>query len=259
MPGASFAIMSAAAPVAPTLEIGVVFPPCSHEYYAPCLLQWLSTTVADRTFQFPTKCAHDACSATLSAVHAESLLTDPAYLDLRDKYSARALELEGRVVTCPQPNCSATIVLPDQSLCDPATADPSILCAACNSIMCVRCDVPDHWPTPCTDVKGKAQSRNDLLMLLLAMENKWPHCPNCQAIVERRDGCNYIKCLCGTGFCFKCGVPYRDNVRTTLHRHGQPGCTCGLFNFRPALAAPLLQPGARGSPPHASSFCPRGA
>ncbi|KAJ3368901.1 hypothetical protein GGF31_006036 [Allomyces arbusculus] len=157
------------------------------------------TTVADRTFQFPTKYAHDACPATLSAIHAESLLADPAYHDLRDKYSVCTLEAEGRVASCPQTNWGATIVLPDQSLRDPTTTDPSIRCMAYDSIMCVRCDVPDHWPTPCTNVKDKAKGRSDMPMFILATENEWQHCPNYRAIVERRDGCNYIKCLFGAG------------------------------------------------------------
>ncbi|KAJ3368727.1 hypothetical protein GGF31_006151 [Allomyces arbusculus] len=208
------------------LEIGVVFPPCRHEYCSSCLLQWLSTTVADRTLQFPTKCAHEACPATLSAVHAESLLVNPAYHNLREKYGLRILESEGRVVTCPQPNCCATIILPDQSLRDLAADDLSILCTACNSIMCVRCNVPDHWPRPCADVQSEIDCKIDAPVLLLAKENKWMRCPNCHAIVERRDGCNHIKCLCGTGLHHRRMPPsYAREIRNGLrdhYRHGQP-------------------------------------
>ena len=30
-------------------------------------------------------------------------------------------------------------------------------------------------------------------------------CPNCQTWTTKEDGCNKIKCICGTCFCYKCG------------------------------------------------------
>ncbi|KAN0042070.1 hypothetical protein ACTFIV_004629 [Dictyostelium citrinum] len=37
------------------------------------------------------------------------------------------------------------------------------------------------------------------------LENTKP-CPTCKIIIEKSDGCNSMDCVCGTNFCFGCGI-----------------------------------------------------
>ncbi|KAJ6759605.1 RBR-TYPE E3 UBIQUITIN TRANSFERASE [Salix koriyanagi] len=35
--------------------------------------------------------------------------------------------------------------------------------------------------------------------------NNWRRCPKCRIFVEKIEGCRYMKCRCGTQFCYSCG------------------------------------------------------
>lgn len=48
-------------------------------------------------------------------------------------------------------------------------------------------------------------------------------------MIERQDGCNYMTCKCGAGFCYKCGTAYVSLKGTASNVHGTPGCKCKLF------------------------------
>eukprot|EP00171_Calliarthron_tuberculosum_P009555 IDg9555t1 len=51
------------------------------------------------------------------------------------------------------------------------------------------------------------------------------------------DGCNFIKCRCGRGFCLKCGNGYAqdsdNNDGARENRHGIPTCQCLLLDGIP--------------------------
>jgi len=48
---------------------------------------------------------------------------------------------------------------------------------------------------------------------LLMKSKKYQKCPGCEKIVEKRDGCNHITCICGYQFCYKCGNKYPCKVK----------------------------------------------
>jgi len=36
-------------------------------------------------------------------------------------------------------------------------------------------------------------------------------CPKCSAWVEKKEGCNYVDCKCGTNFCYTCGIEFQSD------------------------------------------------
>ena len=78
---------------------------------------------------------------------------------------------------------------------------------------------------------------DDLQFVLMAREKKWARCPSCDITVDRTHGCNFIKCLCDTGFCYKCSLQYDISKKDDLHQHGKPACNCGLFDVPEEEAA----------------------
>ena len=42
----------------------------------------------------------------------------------------------------------------------------------------------------------------------LIKKEEWSRCPSCQHVVEKSEGCNFMECICGTEFCYGCGVEY---------------------------------------------------
>ena len=83
---------------------------------------------------------------------------------------------------------------------------------------------------------AKASARSDIedhaAMLKMAKDLEWKKCPTCKILVDRIDGCNHVRCRCGTGFCYRCGKAYLTNKATALNCHGLPDCNCGLFNYQ---------------------------
>ncbi|KNE58278.1 hypothetical protein AMAG_05088 [Allomyces macrogynus ATCC 38327] len=212
---------------------GVLFPTCEHEYCAGCLLSWIKSTVNDRTLQFPTTCAHDGCTATLTGEHARKLLAGTAHQQLREKYLLRNIEASGRAVYCPRRACGAMVVVENVKQLQDAP-DALVVCSQCQEQFCFRCRVADHYPLSCAQYRAlPAHERDpeDVALHRLAEQNQWKRCPLCRAVVERKVGCNYMKCLCGAGWCFRCGTKYLDHTSTVLYQHGRPGCDCLLFDM----------------------------
>ena len=38
------------------------------------------------------------------------------------------------------------------------------------------------------------KEREDVMLMKLAMDKKWARCPRCRFVVERTQGCRFIKC-----------------------------------------------------------------
>ncbi|KAM0065920.1 putative IBR domain, E3 ubiquitin ligase RBR family [Helianthus debilis subsp. tardiflorus] len=64
-------------------------------------------------------------------------------------------------------------------------------------------------------------TRNLILLMKLAKGKNWMKCPKCKHFVEKVDGCNFIACRCGLGFCYQCGQPCdHDAIGRGSHRCG---------------------------------------
>jgi hypothetical protein len=74
------------------------------------------------------------------------------------------------------------------------------------------------------------RSAEDAAMLQLSAKQQWKQCPKCMQMVERSEGCNHMLCRCGSGFCYKCGQPYKDKKPAPGNVHGTPACGCALFD-----------------------------
>ena len=77
---------------------------------------------------------------------------------------------------------------------------------------------------------AKAAREDHASMLKMAADLAWKKCPSCNILVDRIDGCNYVRCRCGTGFCYRCGLAYGPKPCAT-NVHGTPACKCGLFRY----------------------------
>eukprot|EP00171_Calliarthron_tuberculosum_P019374 IDg19374t1 len=108
---------------------------------------------------------------------------------------------------------------------------PCVICPLCDTATCAECIAPWHAKQSC------AEARPDGALDALAAQRRWRRCPSCTTLVDRVDGCNFVRCRCGTGFCYACGVAYVDDPRASLdsagqpraNQHGTPACNCPLF------------------------------
>ena len=88
---------------------------------------------------------------------------------------------------CPMPDCQYFAeVVPPNTLFN---------CPLCDVDFCTACHSKWH--------QGQCENK------VLAVDDKvtcQQRCPKCTHGVEKRDGCNHIRCRCGTNFCYLCNV-----------------------------------------------------
>nr|AFK40132.1 unknown [Lotus japonicus] len=86
-------------------------------------------------------------------------------------------------------------------------------CPSCHRLFCAQCMVPWHAGMNCEEFQksGRVKGEEDLekKFLKLAKRKKWQRCPKCSFYVQRRSGCEHMKCRCGCNFCYECGKDWK--------------------------------------------------
>lgn len=106
---------------------------------------------------------------------------------------------------CPYKDCSALLI-------DDGGEDGFVVtnaeCPHCFRWFCVKCKVPWHTDFTCEQFQalGADSGSDDLMVMRMAKAQKWQRCPACSYYVEKTEGCLFVKCRCGTSFCYTCGT-----------------------------------------------------
>jgi len=82
-------------------------------------------------------------------------------------------------------------------------------CPLCKKRYCIRCSVSYHAGINCDDyahwcVDNVCEENFQKIFL----KKEWKKCPECKAWISKRNGCDNIKCRCGTRFCYSCGTTH---------------------------------------------------
>ncbi|GAQ90170.1 Zinc finger domain containing protein [Klebsormidium nitens] len=191
---------------------------CSHWHCIDCLRQYATVKVMDdRTPRIPCTRASEGCPAVFPFENVEWLLGDKetqVYLQLLAEASITTK------VYCPFDGCTAVMD------CAEDERGPDSICASCKRVFCRECRVAWHADQTCAQFQS---AKEDEPLHVLAKKKHWKPCPKCHNMIERKNGCNFMRCKCGAGFCYKCGAAYLDITGSTTNAHGTPGCKCGLF------------------------------
>ena len=70
-------------------------------------------------------------------------------------------------------------------------------CPNCRRLFCAQCKVPWHAGIECGEFQSlhkNERDREDIMLMKLAKEMKWPRCPKCRFVVERTEGCKSMRC-----------------------------------------------------------------
>lgn len=77
----------------------------------------------------------------------------------------------------------------------------------CGVSFCFNCMEQAHSPCPCTIwKKWSAKNHGESENIKWILKNT-KSCPKCFKPIEKRDGCNLVKCHCGQYLCYLCGGP----------------------------------------------------
>ncbi|GLC37168.1 hypothetical protein PLESTM_000549900 [Pleodorina starrii] len=230
-------------------------PACGHYFCASCMIDYVRGAVRDR--KCPVRCplgaggragaggdearsvqgsgnrsssdgssssssssSNPGCPCTITRGSILALLADhPADLQTYLQLEAESTLDPGSLLYCPHKDCSNPLVL-DGDLPPDAPAS----CPACNRGFCPRCRITGwHEGYSCAAFQAlpaHQRSAEDAAVLQLSERQRWRACPACKRMVERNQGCNHMRCLCGGEYCYRCGVQYEQ---------GQKRCGCELF------------------------------
>ncbi|KAJ9148251.1 RBR-type E3 ubiquitin transferase [Pleurostoma richardsiae] len=78
----------------------------------------------------------------------------------------------------------------------------TIACSECGFKMCFAHQVPWHEGLSCREYARQRVAESAKTQHWLKLHSK--NCPKCQAPIQRVGGCMYMRCRCGTGFCWRC-------------------------------------------------------
>ena len=225
----------------------ISFAACNHHFCTECLEKWLHVAIKMPTTQFPMACPIPGCRSILQpGAVARKIISDS---EIYQMFVEKHIVATEDAIFCPRKVCSQLII------CSSEIADVAnlIQCQNCGTDICKSCKVGSHAPMTCQQFQKlpiKDRNPEDLLFYRIVEEKRWGHCPACKMVIERKDGCNYMKCTCGCGFCYRCGIKYNETSVIATTSHGTPGCRCGLFDVpHEPHAPPQPQPIAFGDLP----------
>ncbi|PNH04164.1 hypothetical protein TSOC_009698 [Tetrabaena socialis] len=216
--------------------------PCGHLFCEGCMREYVRGALRDK--RVPVLCAMalpggGGCGAAVSRQHVVGLLQGcPEEVQAFEVLEAEACIPPERKLYCPYPFCSMPLLRPIHEDGGELPPDKPVDCPSCSQRFCPRCLIPDwHEGFTCDrfqDLQRSASSAEDAAMLRLAVGKQWKQCPRCKQLVERSQGCNFIRCRCGGMFCYSCGTAYANATPTGGNPYGTPGCKCRASGGRSA-------------------------
>jgi hypothetical protein len=182
---------------------------CTHAVCHLCLQTFLQSKLAEFACKFPLTCPQAACPTTLEMTNMAFLLTNKELDQWTLKQRQHGIKNK---VYCPNKHCSH-LMDGDALAFFPGTK--AARCDLCALLFCTSCAVTFHYGYTCAEFKKlpiEQRKPEDASVHRLAKQNKWRPCPSCNAIVELKQGCNHIYCLCGNEYCYLCGMKW-DKVK----------------------------------------------
>ncbi|KAL5720237.1 RBR-type E3 ubiquitin transferase [Ranunculus cassubicifolius] len=174
--------------------------PCNHSYCSDCISKYVDSKIVDNVDTI--KCPNTNCSSSLELEFCGTFLPENVY----NRWCRLLCESSisgAQNLYCPFKDCSALLIDDGDGITDSE-------CSYCHRLFCAQCKVPWHSGFTCEEFHELPESEknvDDIKLMDLAKNKNWQRCPKCKFYVEKIDGCTYMVCRCGFGFCYKCGDP----------------------------------------------------
>jgi ariadne-1 len=180
---------------------------CGHAFCTACWRDCLAVAVKDAGSCIGARCPAQRCSEAIT-VGAVSALAAPEVAARWQLFEQKHfVSVAKNMAWCPAPGCSNAFVA--------RTAVRYVKCN-CGLNFCFRCSKEAHAPVACDQLESwleKCGNESETANWILVNTKK---CPQCQARIEKNQGCNHIKCSnkgCRHEFCWVRAPP----------RGGRPG------------------------------------
>ena len=210
------------------------FGKCNHIFCLQCLL--LYTQYKIQRFE-DARCPQDDCEQPADTQR-------PFFQALAPKEKQQHAKIRNFYNTlqnpslrlCPNEKC-------EEGVLEIEEGEPKTKCSHCEEWFCCGCFFPVH--------EGRCEDNEIRFFRSLQLKQ----CGKCKMMIERKSGCNHIKCVCGYEFCYvcckgwsdehySCGI-YQPNIRRRRRTNNRHLCEIGktiikvLFCF-PAFVLVML-------------------
>ncbi|XP_015475899.1 cullin-9-like [Parus major] len=185
---------------------------CMHYCCKPCWREYLTTRI-EQNMVVNCTCPISECRAQPTTAFIYFIVSSQEIIAKYEKALLRHyVECCSNLTWCTNPQGCDQILLKDG-------LGYGAACSKCSWISCFNCNFPEaHYPASCSHMSrwvddggyyegmtSEAQSKH-----LAKLISK--HCPNCQAQIEKNEGCLHMTCAkCNHGFCWRCLKPWRPN------------------------------------------------
>ncbi|KAE8700362.1 hypothetical protein F3Y22_tig00110557pilonHSYRG00273 [Hibiscus syriacus] len=178
---------------------------CSHAYCIDCVIKYVASKLQAQITAI--NCPVENCEGSLEPEYCRNILPKEVFDSWGDAL-CEAMVLGSQPFYCPFKDCSTLLID------DGGEAVKESECPNCRRLFCAQCKVPWHAEIECGEFQRlhkDEREKEDIMLMKLAKEKKWGRCPTCRFVVERTQGCRFMRCRCGAAFCYDCGSTRVDH------------------------------------------------
>ncbi|KAK1263526.1 hypothetical protein QJS04_geneDACA013574 [Acorus gramineus] len=171
---------------------------CEHVFCVDCMGSYVASRIQENATD--VLCPDPNCDERLEMENCRLILPKEVF-DRWGDALCEAVILGSAKFYCPFKDCSALLI-------DEGVVFEESECPHCHRLFCAKCKVPWHLGITCEEYQKLGvdeTGREDIMLKKLAKECRWQRCVKCGFYVEKIQGCTYMKCRCGYGFCYGCG------------------------------------------------------
>ncbi len=171
---------------------------CNCTLHYKCFDEYIKSQVEEN--KIPIKCPN--CNKD---IHPNFIIdslqnSNPQLVQKYDDFSLNNFVLNNNkdYSCCPTPGCKNIFFFVE--------GEPRFKCNICNKEYCLNCKDEWHKNLTCEQYKDSRDvNKLDQEFMKFVKGAKFKMCPKCKFWVEKNQGCNHMKCRCGTDFCYLCG------------------------------------------------------
>ncbi|XP_065485231.1 sharpin isoform X2 [Caloenas nicobarica] len=181
---------------------GVLLRECLHNFCRDCLRQVINYS-EEPVVACPFRDDTYACDSHLQEREIRALVSPEEYRQFLERSPALAERRSQNSFHCRSPDCRGWCIYEDSV--------NEFRCPICQALNCLLCKAI-HEGQNCRQYQDElrlraqndaaARQTNDMLQTLVQLGEAM-HCPTCRIVVQKKDGCDWIRCtVCQTEICW---------------------------------------------------------
>jgi len=198
---------------------------CLHFLCAECFKNYVRSSLHSLATKDSCEitCPQPECKMPLTAAEIRAAAGSKALDFVEHRSLDQAMATNANIRHCPTPDCPYAVEWSGQG-------NPRMLCNVCKKDSCMLCKAsPYHSNMSCQEYKEFKSSPDLTVAAALEKNRNVRQCARCKIFIEKKEGCDKMKCRCGYRFCFKCLTPEATCNCTPAH-HGFTDPITGNFD-----------------------------